>query len=119
MTKWKWMIAHKTPAKLFLINENGIISGLIGQIWQSSGICTFCMGLTGAGAIGTIGRLLFSPSALVYLLLFALLAIPAGPSFEIPDKTPMKLIQVLQHGGPEQLQYVDVEISEAGSRGRR
>lgn len=75
MTKWKWMIAWKTPAKLFILNENG------DYFWfDRSNFATiqhfilFRMGLTGAGAIRTIARLMFFPFSVLYLLLYAFAA---------------------------------------------
>lgn len=75
MTKWKWMLAWNVPAKFFLLNENG------DYFWfDRSNIATirhfalFRMGLTGAGAIRTIGRLLLFPFSVLYLLLYAFAA---------------------------------------------
>ncbi len=72
MTKWKWVLAWKTPGKLFILNENG------DYFWFDRGnfatirhFALFRMGLAGAGAITTIGRLLLFPFTLLYLLLFA------------------------------------------------
>ena len=75
MTKWKWMLAWKTPAKFFIVNENG------DYFWfDRSNIETirhfalFRAGLTGAGAIRTFGRLLAFPFSVLYLVVYALAA---------------------------------------------
>jgi hypothetical protein len=72
MTKWKWMLAARLPAKLFIVNENG------DYFWfhreNAATLREFAlvrMGLEGAGAIRTIGRLMLFPFAVLYLLLYA------------------------------------------------
>lgn len=72
MTKWKWMLAWRVPAKLFIVNENG------DYFWfDRSNLKTirhfalFRMGLTGDGAMRTWGRLLLFPFTVAYLLLYA------------------------------------------------
>jgi hypothetical protein len=72
MTKWKWWLAVKIPAKLFIVNEN------CDFFWADRGqwrlILHFMMyraGLTGAAAVPAIARLLFFPVTLAYLLLYA------------------------------------------------
>jgi hypothetical protein len=72
MTKWKWLIALRIPAKVFILNENG------DYFWanreHAATIREFCLvrlGLSGAGAIRTIGRLLIFPFSLLFLLLYA------------------------------------------------
>jgi hypothetical protein len=72
MTKWKWMIAAKVPAKVFVLNENGDYFwfdrdhlGTIGHF------VLFRAGLTGAAAVPTLVRLLMFPFSLTYLLLYA------------------------------------------------
>lgn len=72
MTKWKWTIAWKVPAKLFILNENG------DYFWVDRGhgktvrhFVLFRAGLSGAGAVATLFRLTMFPLTLIYLLLFA------------------------------------------------
>ena len=72
MAKWKWMLALRIPAKIFIINENG------DYIWLDrlhvSALRQFVLfrsGLGGAGAVRTIVRLISFPFALLYLLLYA------------------------------------------------
>jgi hypothetical protein len=72
MTKWKWVLAARVPAKLFILNENG------DYFWfdwaHSKTICHFVAfraGLAGAGAVPAIARLVLFPFTLLYLLLFA------------------------------------------------
>lgn len=72
MTKWKWMLAFRLPGKVFLLNENG------DYFWMDRGhldilthFVLFRLGLAGAGAVRTIGRILLFPFSLFYLLAFA------------------------------------------------
>ncbi|HLG97041.1 MAG TPA: hypothetical protein VKX49_12080 [Bryobacteraceae bacterium] len=73
MTKWKWVLAARLPAKIFILNENGdyfwIDRGHLGTIRH---FVLFRAGLTGAGAIRTIARLLSFPFTLLYLILYAM-----------------------------------------------
>jgi hypothetical protein len=75
MTKWKWLIALRLPAKFFILNENG------DYFWihrENAGIIRhfvlFRLGLSGTGAIRTIGRLLIFPFSVLFLLLYAFYA---------------------------------------------
>jgi hypothetical protein len=75
MTKWKWLIALRLPAKFFILNENG------DYFWvHRENIATIRefalvrLGLSGAGAIRTVGRLLLFPFSVVFLLLYAFAA---------------------------------------------
>jgi hypothetical protein len=72
MTKWKWMLAFRLPGKVFLLNENG------DYFWVDRGhlnvlahFVLFRLGLAGAGAVLTIGRIVLFPFSLLYLLAFA------------------------------------------------
>lgn len=72
MTKWKWALALRLPAKVFVLNENG------DYFWLDSAhlknirhFIAFRSGLAGAGAVPAIGRILLFPFALLYLLLYA------------------------------------------------
>jgi hypothetical protein len=71
MAKWKWWLAVKVPAKFFIINENGDYFWL-NRIHTSAmrGFVMVRMGLAGAGAIRTLGRLIIFPFAILYLLLY-------------------------------------------------
>ena len=75
MTKWKWLIAVRIPAKIFILNENG------DYFWihrdNAANIREFSLvrlGLSGAGAIRTLGRLLVFPFSVLFLLLYAFTA---------------------------------------------
>jgi hypothetical protein len=75
MTKWKWLIALRLPAKIFILNENG------DYFWMhrdnAAAIREFSLvrlGLSGTGAIRTIGRLLIFPFSVLFLLLYAFAA---------------------------------------------
>jgi hypothetical protein len=75
MTKWKWLIALQLPAKVFVLNENGDYFWLHRD--NAAAIREFSLvrlGLSGAGAIRTIGRLLIFPFSVLFLLLYAFAA---------------------------------------------
>jgi hypothetical protein len=72
MTKWKWMLAARLPAKVFVLNENN------DYFWLDWGhgkvirhFLLFRAGLSGAGAVRTVARLVLFPFTLFYLLLYA------------------------------------------------
>src|SRR5262249_501165 len=72
MLKWKWMLAARIPAKVFIVNENG------DYFWLDRGhlapLCELVLertGLAGAGAVRTLGRIFSFPFTLFYLLLYA------------------------------------------------
>ena len=72
MTYWKWFMAFKIPAKLFIVNEN------FDYFWFHRENATVLrdfalvrMGMEGGGALRTIGRLIAFPFAVLYLLLYA------------------------------------------------
>lgn len=72
MLWWKWFLALRIPAKLFIVNENGDYFWLNRDNLAS--VRAFALersGLTGAGAVRTLGRLLAFPFALLYLLMYA------------------------------------------------
>jgi len=72
LAKWKWVIAARLPAKLFLLNENGDYFWFDYSNWRTiRHFLAFRAGLTGASGIRTVARLLLFPLALLYLLLFA------------------------------------------------
>jgi len=72
MTKWKWSLALRIPAKVFVINENGdyfwLDRGHLGPLRE---FVLYRSGLAGAGAVRTLVRLLSFPFTLAYLLLYA------------------------------------------------
>src|SRR5580692_3067297 len=75
MTKWKWLIALRIPAKIFILNENGdyfwIHRDNVANIRQFSLVR---LGLSGAGAIRTLGRMLIFPFSVLFLLMYAFAA---------------------------------------------
>jgi hypothetical protein len=72
MTKWKWWLVYKIPAKLFVINENCDYFWVHLANWRTIlHFALFRAGLTGAGAVHTVARLLLFPFTLAYLILFA------------------------------------------------
>lgn len=72
MTKWKWMLAARTPAKLLIVNENGDYFWVDYSNWKLiAHFAFFRAGLTGGDAVSTIGRILLFPFSLLFLLLFA------------------------------------------------
>ncbi|HVO97815.1 MAG TPA: hypothetical protein VMT15_07100 [Bryobacteraceae bacterium] len=72
MTKWKWWLAARVPAKLFVVNENCDFFWADWAHWRLIlHFVFFRAGLTGAAAIPAIARLLFFPFTLSYLLLYA------------------------------------------------
>jgi hypothetical protein len=72
MTKWKWALALRIPAKIFIINENGDYFWLdrknLGPLRR---FVLYRSGLTEAGAVRTLARLISFPFTLLYLLLYA------------------------------------------------
>jgi hypothetical protein len=73
MTKWKWLIALRLPAKFFILNENGDYFWV--QRANSRIIRRFFLvrlGLAGEGSLRTIARLLVFPFSLLFLMLYAL-----------------------------------------------
>jgi hypothetical protein len=72
MTKWKWALALRIPAKVFIINENGDYFWLDRKHLKT--IRQFVLlraGLAGAGAVRTLVRMISFPFTLLYLLLYA------------------------------------------------
>lgn len=72
MTRWKWFLAARVPAKLLILNENG------DYFWADRGnfgiIAHFALyraGLTGASAVLTPLRILVFPLVLAYLAGYA------------------------------------------------
>ncbi len=72
MTKWKWSLALRLPAKVFVINENGDYFWLDrGHLGTLRAFVLYRSGLAGAGAVRTLARLVSFPFTLAYLLLYA------------------------------------------------
>ena len=72
MTKWKWWLAAKVPAKVFILNENGDYFWLDWSQWRTIiHFALFRAGLTGAGAVPALVRLLLLPFTFAYLVGFA------------------------------------------------
>ena len=72
MTKWKWSLAARLPAKVFILNENSDYFWLDYGHWPV--IRHFAMyraGLAGAGAVRTLFRLALFPFTLLFLLCYA------------------------------------------------
>jgi hypothetical protein len=75
MNKWKWWLAAQVPAKFFVINENGDYFWLNRKnIKAIRSFVLYRLGLSGAGALRTIGRLLAFPFSVLYLILYAAVA---------------------------------------------
>ncbi len=75
MSKWKWMLTYRVPAKVFILNENGDYVWLdrehLGTLWE---FLRFRSGLAGAGAVRTLARLLLFPFSLLFLIVYATVA---------------------------------------------
>jgi hypothetical protein len=72
MTKWKWMLAARLPAKIFVINEFAGFLFVVYGHWPN--ILEFLrvrLGLSGSAIAPAVGRLLLFPFSLAFLLLFA------------------------------------------------
>lgn len=73
MLKWKWALAWKVPAKVFIINENGDYFWLDRMHWGAiRRMALVRTGLAGAGAVRTLAQLVSLPFAVAYLALYAL-----------------------------------------------
>ena len=73
MTKWKWMLFVRLPARFFVMNENGDYFWVHRDNWNT--IKRFVrarLGLVGEGSLRTLGRLLIFPFSVLYLILYAL-----------------------------------------------
>ena len=72
MTKWKWALAFRLPAKVFVLNENGDYFWLDrGHFAAIRHFILFRAGLAGADAVRTLARVILFPFTLFYLLLYA------------------------------------------------
>lgn len=72
LMKWKWWLAWKLPVKVFILNENGDYFWL-DRIHARTALhfAMFRAGLTGAGAVPAVARLILFPLTLSYLVGFA------------------------------------------------
>ncbi len=72
LTRWKWILAARLPAKVFVLNENGdyfwIDRGHAGAI---RGFVAYRAGLSDAGAVRTLAQAALLPFTFLYLLLYA------------------------------------------------
>ena len=72
LLRWKWAVALKLPAKVFIVNESADFywfdRGHLDLIWQT---VLLRSGLAGAGAVRTLARVVSFPFTLAYLLLYA------------------------------------------------
>ena len=72
MTKWKWALVARLPAKVFVINEfAGFLYLDWGHVRNLAAFARVRLGLSGAAATPAVLRLFLFPFALLYLLLFA------------------------------------------------
>lgn len=72
MTKWKWVLALRLPAKVFVLNENGDYFWLDRAHYAAiRHFVLFRAGLAGAGAVRTLAGLFLFPFTVLYLLLYA------------------------------------------------
>jgi hypothetical protein len=72
MTKWKWAVALRVPAKVFVINENADYFWFDRRNWNKVRILAMQRsGLAGAGAARMLAQILAFPFTLLYLLLYA------------------------------------------------
>jgi len=75
MTKWKWVLAARLRAKVFIINENGDYFWLgRGHLDPLRQFVILRAGLAGSGAVRTLARVFSFPFTLAYLLLYASVA---------------------------------------------
>ncbi len=72
MTKWKWALAARVPAKVFIINDNADYFWLdrahLGMLRR---MAAARLGLSGSGAARGLGQAAAFPFVLAYLLLYA------------------------------------------------
>lgn len=72
LAKWKWALVWQVPAKVFILNENCDYFWLDYSQWRIMlHFVLFRLGLSGSEGAATVGRLLFAPFVLLYLLVFA------------------------------------------------
>jgi hypothetical protein len=111
MTKWKWALAARLPAKVFVINENGDYFWLDRGHWRAIlHFALFRAGLTGSGAARTLGACSYFRSLcrICYSMHRPFIFAAHGA------KVTMKAIQVKETGGPEKMELVDLPQPAAG-----
>jgi hypothetical protein len=72
MTKWKWAVALRVPARLFIVNENADFFWFDRFHWRV--VWRFVLyrsGLADAGAARMLAGLILFPFTLLYLILYA------------------------------------------------
>ena len=75
MTKWKCLIAFRIPAKIFIVNENGDYFWMHrDNLANMREFALVRLGLSGAGAVRTLGRVLIFPFSVLFLVLYACVA---------------------------------------------
>jgi hypothetical protein len=75
MSKWKWLIAARIPAKFFILNENADYFWVDRE--NAKTVRHFFLvraGLSGAGSVRTLGRLVVFPFTLLFLIIYAFIA---------------------------------------------
>lgn len=72
MTKWKWTLATRLRAKLFILNENGDYFWFDRSNWSTiRHFALFRMGLAGMAGVRTLAGLALFPFTLTYLMMYA------------------------------------------------
>jgi hypothetical protein len=75
MTKWKWLIAARVPAKFFILNENADYFWLDRENAKAARhFFLVRAGLSGAGSLRALGRLVLFPFTLAFLITYAFIA---------------------------------------------
>ena len=72
LTRWKWVLVARLPAKVFVLNENGDYFWADWTHWSTiRHFVLFRAGLAGPDAVRTLSRVALFPFTLLYLLLYA------------------------------------------------
>ncbi len=72
LARWKWLAAARIPAKVFILNENADFFWLDrGHASAIRHFIAYRAGLTGAGAVRTLARVVLFPFTLLYLITYA------------------------------------------------
>lgn len=72
LPKWKWALAARLPAKVFVLNENGDYFWIDYGHWAIiRHFALFRAGLVGSDAVRTLSRLVLFPFSLLFLLAYA------------------------------------------------
>lgn len=72
MTKWKWWLAYKLPAKFLIVNENSDFFFCDwGNFRQIQGLMLNRAGLADASVLPTLGRLAVLPLSVAFLATYA------------------------------------------------